>query len=358
MNRVLYLTIVKEYYRQNAIFIFAVMMFAFGFLKSNEHLAIMTEALHSPLILSAICMIWVAYALKVTFFTLRFLSLKSSEFLYHARLFSTTQRFFAFLNLQFGLIQLTFFYAVVMIGKGILEGAWVSVSAIVLVNLLILIGGAAVYEYNIKRPNSQQDSVREFYSLKFTTPQWLFFPRYLITQQTVLFLITKCFTAFVLMGVCYLYPTDDYDIRLISLGSLLVAFSQSVIIQNVQFFELYHFSLYRNLPISSVHWALRYLGMTAVILIPEAVVLIRNFPASLSFFEGMMLLLFMVSMTFALLSFQLFTVRNHETGFQVIFFAGVTLALLIMFKIPSIAFILVSVLLGFGLLHKYYYKVE
>jgi hypothetical protein len=358
MNRIFYQSIVKEYYRQNAIFIFAVMMFAFGFLRANEHLAIIKEALHSPLVLSGICLIWVAYGVKVTFFTLRFLSQRSSEFLFHARLFSPLKRFFAFLNLQFGLIQLTFFYAVVMVGNGILESTWTSVLAIVLVNVLILVGGALAYSYKIKHPNSQQDAVRKYFRFNFTTPQWLFFPRYLLTQQTVLVFITKCFTAFILMGACYLYPTDDYDIRLITLGSLLVSFSQSVIIQNVQFFEQFYFCLYRNMPISRLNWALRYVGMTAVIVIPEAMVLLRNLPDSLSFVDGFIQILFIISVAFALLSYQLFRIRNNETGFQIVFFTGVGLALLIMFKVPNLAFILVSVLLGYVLLWKYFYEVE
>ncbi len=358
MNRIFYLSIVKEYYRQNAIFIFAVMMFAFGFLRANEHLAIIKEALHSPLILAGICLIWILYAVKVTFFTLRFFSQRSTEFLYHARLFSPAKRFFAFLNLQFGLMQLTFFYAVAMIGKGILEGTWAAVGAIALVNLLILVIGAVVYNYKIEHPNSQQDTVRKYFSLNIVTPQWLFFPRYLLTQQTVLVFITKCFTAFILMGVCYLYPTDDYDIRLISLGSLLAGFSQSVIIQNVQFFEQLYFSLYRNMPLSRLNWALRYLVMTAVILIPEAVVLLRNLPDSLSVIDWVLQILFMIAVSFGLLNYQLFRIRNNETGFQIVFFTGVGLALLVMFKVPVFLFILFGVFLGYGLLWKYFYEVE
>lgn len=358
MNRIFYLSIVKEYYRQNAIFIFAVMMFAFGFLRGNEHLAIIKEALHSPLILSGICLIWVLYAVKVTFFTLRFLSQRSSEFLFHTRLFSPVKRFFAFLNLQFGLMQLTFFYAVAMIGNGILEGTWASVGVIVLVNLLILVIGAFVYNYKIEHPNSQQDTVRKYFSLNFVTPQWLFFPRYLLTQQTVLVFITKYFTAFILMGVCYLYPTDDYDIRLISLGGLLAGFSQSVIIQNVQFFEQFYFGLYRNMPLSKFNWALRYLGMTTVILIPEAVVLLRNFPDTLSVLEWAMQFLFMIAVSYALLNYKLFRIRNNEKGFQIVFFTGVGLALLVMFKVPVPVFILFGIFLGYGLLWRYFYEVE
>ena len=44
ISRILSLTITKEYYRQNAVFIFAVMMFSFGFLRAEEHKTIIKSA--------------------------------------------------------------------------------------------------------------------------------------------------------------------------------------------------------------------------------------------------------------------------------------------------------------------------
>ncbi len=358
MNKILYLTIVKEYYRQNAVFIFAVLMFAIGFLRGNEHLAIINEALRSPFVLSCIFLIWILYAVKVTLFTLRFLSQRSSEFLYHLRLFPTSKRILAFMNLQFSLVQLVFTYAVLMTGKGILEKTWWAVMAIVLVNLGMVVAGALVYEYRIKRPNSHQDTTRQYVSLAFTTPQFLFFPRYLLTRQTVLLLITKSFTAFVLMGICYLYPTDDYDIRLISLGCLLAAFSQSVILQSLHFFERMHFSIYRNMPVSGLRWFLNYLLTLAVILLPEAVVLVRNFPAGLDMTDGLIQFLFLLSVTVMLWHYQVFIAGNNESGFQVVFFSGVTLAILVMFKIPVWAFSVVGLVLAYLVLKRRFYEVE
>lgn len=359
MNKILYLAIVREYYRQNAIFIFAVLMFAFGFLSGREHLAIINEALRSrPFVLSCIFLLWILYAVKVTLFTLRFLSQRSSEFLYHIRLFPPRKRIFAFMNLQFWLIQLIFMYAVVMAGKGIVEKTWWPVLAIALVNMGIVVVGALVYEYRIKRPNSQQNIRKKYLRFNFTTPQFLFYPRYLLTRQTVLLLITKSFTAFVLMGVCYLYPTDDYDIRLISLGCLLVAFSQSVILQNLHFFERMYFGIYKNMPLPGPRWFLNYLLTLAVILLPEAVVLARNFPAGLSVTDGLIQFFFLLSVTVLLLHYQIFVAGNNDSGFQVVFFSGVTLAILIMFKISAGAFSLAGLIAAYLILKKRFYKVE
>lgn len=358
MNKILYLTIVKEYYRQNAIFIFTVMMFAFGFLRANEHLAIINQALRSPFILSCIFLLWILYAVKVIFFGLRFLSLRSSEFLYHIRLFPPRKRVLAFMNLQFSLIQLTFIYALLMVGKGVVERNWWAILAIGVVNFVIVVAGALVYEYRIRRPNGRQDVSRRYFGLNFITPQFLFYPRYLLTRQTVLLFITKSFTAFVLMGVCYLYPTDAYDIRLISLGCILAAFSQSVILQHLHFFERMYFDIYKNMPVTGFRWFLNYLLTLTIILLPEAVVLARNFPAGLTMADGLMQFFFLISVTMLLLHYQIFVAGNNESGFQTVFFSGVTLAILIMFKIPAWLFAGAGLIAAYLILKKRFYEVE
>lgn len=358
MNKILYLSVVKEYYRQNTIFIFAVMMFAFGFLRANEHLSIINEALNSPMILSCFAFGWILYALKVTLFTLRRISLKQSEFLYHLVLFPRTKRFLAFMSLQFSLIQLTFFYAFFMLGKAAIEKNWWASAVILAVNILIVILGALVYEWKINKPNSQQNTVRKYFNIRFKTPQFLFFPRYLITNQTVLFLITKTFTALGIMGVCYLFPTDDYDIRLISLGSLIVAFSQMVILINFKDFERQYFSLYRNMPISTVKWFLTYLITLFVLLIPEMIVLVRNWPIALSWTNYALQILFIISLTCVLLHYQFFISRDSEQGFQILFFFGIGLALLIMFKVPVLGLSFFGLVVSYAVLKKKFYKVE
>lgn len=358
MNRILYLTIVKEYYRQNAIFIFVVMMFAFGFLRAREHLTIIDHALNNLSILLLFSLIWILHGVKVVLFVIRALSLRQNEFLYHLLAFGRYGRFLSFLLTVFSLIQLTFFYSFAMLVIAFQHQQWRAAGIIVLVNILITFCGAVIVELKIRKPNSQQNTRKKYLYFNFRTPQFLFYPRYLLTRQTVLLLITKSFTAFVIMGVCYLYPTDDYDIRLISLGCLLAAFSQSVILQNLHFFERMYFGIYKNMPVSGFRWFLNYVLTLAVILLPEAVVLARNFPVNLSLTDGLSQFFFLLSVTVILLHYQIFVAGNNESGFQVVFFSGVTLAVLVMFKIPAWAFSGAGLILACLILKKRFYKVE
>lgn len=358
MSRILYLTLVKEYYRQNAIFIFAVMMFAFGFLRAQEHLTIIHHALTNLSILLLFSLAWILHGAKVVGFVIRALSLRQNEFLYHLLAFSPYRRFLSFLVTVFGLIQLTFFYSFAMLVIAFQHQHWRAAGIIGLVNVLITFCGAVFIELKIRKPNSLQNARKKYLNLHFRTPRVLFYPRYLLTRQTVLLLTTKSFTALVIMGVCYLYPTDAYDIRLISLGCLLAAFSQSVILQHLHFFERMYFDIYRNMPVSSLRWFRDYLLTLGIILLPEAVVLARNFPAGLAVTDALMQLFFLLSVTVMLLHYQVFVARNNESGFQTVFFSGMTMAILVMFKIPVWVFSWAGLAAAYLVLKRQFYKVE
>lgn len=358
MIRILYLTIVKEYYRQNAIFIFAVMMFAFGFLRATEHLALMNQALGSLSVLLAFCLVWVLHGAKVISFAVRALTLRQNEFLYHLLAFPAYPRFRAFLVMIFALIQLTFLYALPMMALAFEYREWLSLGVIVGVNGLLVLTGALILEWKIRRFNSSQNVARKYFGFRFRTPRVLFYPRYLLVRQTVLFLITKGFTALVLMGVCFLFPTDEYDARLISLGCLLAGFGQSVILQHLHFFERIYFDTYRNMPLSVLEWFGGYVLTLGVIILPEAVVLARNFPMALGVGEGLVQFFFLWSVTVFLFHYQAFIAGDKEAGFQVLFFSGLGLAILIMFKIPAWVFSGVGLILSYLILKKRFYAVE
>jgi len=95
-----------------------------------------------------------------------------------------------------------------------------------------------------------------------------------------------------------------------------------------------------------------------VILLPEAVVLARNLPASLSATDGLIQFFFLLAVTVMLLHYQVFVAGNNETGFQVVFFSGLGLAILIMFKIPAWAFSGVGLVLAYWVLRRRFYEVE
>lgn len=357
---ILNLTIIKEYYRQNAVFIFAIMLFSFGFLQANEHITIIKMALKLHSLLALAFIVWALHALKVILFTLRMLESKQNEFLYHIRLFSPVKQALAFAYMQFLLIQLTFLYSLWMIKIGIEEQRYAIVVAIVGYNILLILIGTFIYQYRIKHPNTSSVSAKPIQNFlaRFKTPQYLFFIRYLFSKQPVLLLLTKLFSCFVLIGVCNLYPTDDYDERLLALGGLFSALGHTVFCQQFLYFEHKFLSISRNLPISHKNRILSYTISYFLILLPETIVLLRNFPEGVNYVFVFILILFILSLIFLNHHLQYINSISADTFGKGIFAAGILFLLLIMFKIPLILMVLVNFSIAIFVFQRNYYVYE
>lgn len=360
ISRILSLTITKEYYRQNAVFIFAVMMFSFGFLRAEEHKTIIKSALNLPSLLGLIFIGWALHALKVILFSLRMFESKNNEFLYNIRLFSPLKRYLALGLMQLSLLQLTVLYSLWMIKIGIEQSKFLETSAIIGFNILLIIAGIIVYEYRIKHPNVVRATAKPIQNLlsHFKTPPYLFFIRYLFAKQPVLLLLSKLFTCFMLIGVCGLYPTDAYDERLLALGGLFAAAGHTVFCQQFFYYENQFLSFSRNLPINLQQRILGYLLSYALLLIPEFIVLLRNLPDGVSYLFALQLIIFILSMIFLNHHTQYINNVSNDAYLQRLFFTGILFLLLIMFKIPVILMALVNFSLAIFVFHKNYYESQ
>lgn len=357
---ILNLTIVKEYYRQNAVFIFAILMFSFGFLRAEEHKTIIKSALNLPSLLLLVFIGWGLHAAKVILFTLRMFESKQNEFLYNIRLFSPMKRFLAFGIMQLSLLQLTLLYSLWMIKIGIEEGQYWQTSSIIICNVFLIFAGILFYEYRLKRPNAISISTKPIQGFlsRFRTPNYLFFVRYLFAKQPVLLLLSKLFSCFILVGICTLYPTDAYDERLLAIGGLFVAAGHTVFCQEFLYFENQFLLISRNLPINHSQRLWSYLRTYLILLLPEIIVLIRNLPEGVSYLFVIYLACFILSMIFLNHHTQYINGISNETYMQRVFITGILLLLLIMYKIPVILIALVNFFIAFYVFKKHYYEIQ
>jgi hypothetical protein len=355
MTKILLKTIVREYYRQNIMF-FAVIFFVAGsFMRATEHIQLAKLAVSTPQFLMYVMVLWGVYTIKVTLFGNRIIKERPYEILYQGRIFPKFKRIFALSILQFNLLGLSIGYSFFYIYIGVQMQAWLSVGLIIIFDLLMILIGVIVYEYRLRNPNP----VKTFngLNLKIVTPNYLFFIRYLIIKQPILLILTKVFTIFWVLGTILLFPTDDYDERLLSLGGLFAALGHVAICQRYFEFEFQFLSFNRNLPISSFKRFINYSINFLLILLPEIFVLIRNFPDSIHPIYIIQLILFILSII--LLAFcTLFINLPEEVAGKRLFWVSVLFFLSIMFKIPIWALAFINFGLSFYLLKKHFYQAE
>jgi hypothetical protein len=142
--------IVWDYYRKNTLFILAVILFAFGFLRGQEHIALAKQITGSSKMLFYVFILWLLYGVKTYLFVLRSLSLPEFRFLFFSNQLRAWQRISIWLIVFFLLNQLTFLYAAFLIIVGVFEGRLLASSFILMAQAIIILIGILVLDYRIK----------------------------------------------------------------------------------------------------------------------------------------------------------------------------------------------------------------
>lgn len=278
MLRMLNRVFVSQFYARNAGTFLVIILLAFGFLSANEHRALIIAAIGSPFFLGIVFILWTLYLIKTIAFVLDVLTAPEHLFLQTFWLVPTTTRRALWLSIQTGLLFPVIAYAGWMVQIGVHYERWGSVSAIILVILGLLLTGALLADYRLRHPSP--DALRlPHFAIKL--PYELFFPTYWLRYEPLSFVLTKAFSGLLLAGVCRLYPTDDYDERLLLIGLLLAVLGHSQVSGQVKSFERTYLLFLPNLPISWLQRLGRYALTYGLLWLPELLILLRNCPTGI-----------------------------------------------------------------------------
>lgn len=280
MLKVLNRVFIQSFYAKNAGTFLVVALLAFGFLSAVEHKALITAALGSPFLLVIVCMLWGLYLLKTTSFIRQELSKPEHLFLQTFWLAATVERLILWLVVQFGLLFPILAYGGWMMQIAVTLQKWDSLLAIFIWLIFLLAAGISLNDYRLRHPNP--DSLR-LPPFTVRLPYELFFPIYWLRYEPLVFILTKAFSCLLLVGVCQLYPTDDYDQRLLLIGLLLAILGHSQVSNQLTAFERQYLLILPNLPLSWEQRFARYVWIYGLIWLPELLILLRNCPTAVRF---------------------------------------------------------------------------
>ena len=278
MLRILNRVFVREFYARNAGTFLIIVLLAFGFLSATEHRALIMAALSSPFFLGIVFILWTLYLLKTIAFVWEVLTAPGHLFLQTVWLVPTPTRWALWLAIQTGLLFPIMVYAGWMVQIGVHYQRWGSVSAIVLVITGLLITGALLADYRLRHPNPNGLRLPH---LAIKLPYELFFPTHWLRYEPLSFVLTKAFSGLLLAGVYRLYPTDDYDQRLLLIGLLLAVLGHSQVGGQVSAFERQYLLFLPNLPLSWLQRLGRYALTYGLLWLPELLILLRNCPTNI-----------------------------------------------------------------------------
>lgn len=361
INSLLNKVIVREYYRQNVGFFAVLVAIAGSFMRSVEHIALATYAVHSlPLLVMLYFSLWTLYVLKTVLFVLKSFTNPKHEFLYLLRLLPFKNQITNLLVVQLLLNQPFLIYGLFVLFQGVKYQTWLSVSLILLFFVVSLVVPVIVYWRALQSPNASQQLRKLSYALnlRFTKPYSLFFIQHLLTHQKMSFFSTKLFTCLSIWFVLWLYPTDDYDHRLISLGVLLSGLAHSVLTLHFHQFEQQQLLVYRNLPLTLSTRFLNHSLTYGILFVPEAILLLRNLPDGVGYGYALGVISFGLALVLLCHNFLYFRPLLLEDSATWAFWGLIAGFFCIMFGLSVWLLAGLCVLLAVWLFYRYYQRVQ
>ncbi len=325
-------TLVRPYYIRNAGFLGVIFYLAFGFMRPTDHYALMAAILTSPFLFVLTTLLWALYTLRATVFVRQLISEPPHRFLLSARLLPPTIRWSGWVLVAVLLLLPVEGYASWMISHGVIHQLWVANGAIV-GTVLALVGlSAGAIDHRIRHPYPTR-------TIRVPRPQRpvpyvLFFPGFLLRHRPVALLLTKAASLGLLVGVCRLYPTDDYDQRLLLIGLMMSLLTHAPVCRTVYEFETIWLRILPNLPFSDISRLTRYALTYALLWLPELPLLLYNRPTEITL--TYVVLLWFTGLAWLLL----FHARSYRADFnpdrwmQVLLLGFLTCLMLIMFGVP------------------------
>ena len=268
-------TLVRAFYQRHAGFLGVTLYLAFGFMRASDHGAIMEAALISPFLLAGFVAIWTVYTLRAVSFLRKTLAAPELTFLQTLRLLPGPRRWLLWAGVFWSVLGPVIGYAAWTVSVGLKRGATGPVLVIIASVLALWMAAIRATDWRLHRP--QPEPLR-LPARRFVLPYWLFYPAYLTRHRPLVLALTKTVSCLLLTGICRLYPTDEYDERLLLIGLILSLITHAGLCQQFAMFETCKLLLLRNMPFSAWQRHGFYALTYALLWLPEALILLRNWP--------------------------------------------------------------------------------
>jgi len=358
--KVLIPVFVREFYLTHTGFFLLVIAFAGGFMRSYDHIGLAEFFISSPLVLVIPIVFWFLYNLKVINFNREKIKQNENEFIFCFMLFPVSKQWW--MAIRVVLVQLL---PVFLYGLFLSLLAWkhemINSIIVILIALKILVIISAYHLlWSLRHPNYEKkvSFISRFLNLQFKKSFPLFFIEWITRHEFAMLLGTKFFSALIILGITSLYKTDTYDLRLLSIGVVIVSAANTGLIHAMHHFENFHLSWLKGLPLAFLKRIFYSLLTIVIILLPEMVFLIQNFPSGQGWHNLVFSAFFLFSIAFLIYGLLYAKDRNQQEIMTLVFYCGIGWFVLVLFDVPIILLGISNVLAGFVLWKKFYYSFE
>jgi hypothetical protein len=251
-------------------------------------------------------------------------------------------------------------YAAFLLLMALTTPAWWNPPMICGMILLLWFFGTLIMLKQFHYPHTTKtiSFLKRFSDLRYSKPIVQFYVEWILRRDPVMVSGTKIFCAALIFGVCVLYRSENYDWRLIAMATTGSAIANLLILFQIQNFETHHVSWIRNMPVPKTKRFLWILSVIVILLVPEFAVLTKHFPENLPAHWLLLNMLYAISLAAFFFGLLHAGAAPVETIVRRSFWIFILLIVLILFKVPLIAIILLTLITGFTLYSKNYYLFQ
>ena len=273
MLKLLCRTIGFTFYQQHAGLFLVVFYLLFGAVEGSQlisyHTALLLAICSSPMVLMLVFAIWVLYAFKCALFVRRELKKESYGFTKNLTVLGKSRQLLLWTKVYTLLLLPILGYAAFLLLIALKHGFYFAFVAVTL-QLLLLFFLLSLYTFQI---HNYTFTVRKDWitlpNFNVKRPFWAWPLFYLLNEQLLMLLLCKLVSFVFLKGMLWMFADVGPDIRVYLTAAMAVVLSHAVLLFNLVKFEAAYLAFAKGLPISTLKKMLQWLGIVALLVLPE-----------------------------------------------------------------------------------------
>jgi hypothetical protein len=325
--------LVWKFYRDNTAFFLLVIVLCFGFLSGREHVALAEGFIGSYITLMIPISVWILYTLKVIRYNYQSTGAPVNAVLQHTLTLKPAIRHLAILVVAVLQLLPVWIYGCFIGIVAMVHDQFQITATVVMVVILLLIFCSVTLPLFILHAAAERKTffIQDVFNKKFSRPLAWIEVEHTLRSDPFMVLSTKLFSCILIAATASLYKYDEYDWRLMALGSMLAFSGNIVLMKGLHTMRNHSLMWLRNMPLSLQKRILITIVVISVLSIPEGVAIFRNLPAALGFAHGISIFVF--GMSFQFLFYSMFYLAKNQKNRGHYLLILVTL-LLIQFHVP------------------------
>ncbi len=352
-------TVVRSFYKEYALFFLIGLYLCFGFLRSDDHVALNTLVVSSDYLIGFYYILWTLYNwLIINFFTKHIRS-KENTFLYLSRLAPKASLIASLIIMHIYLLAPILAYAVFAMGIAANLGFYLPIFYTILFLAISIIYPIFIYQNILSKPDTGQVSTGLFrINIKIKKPYFSFFFFHLLENEWLKLLISKGISAVILLGLVNILQTDNSDIRpllIVVLMGFLPNFTQA---GSYHTFENVSLLYFKNMPVYLKNRWAQAIGTFAILLIPELFMLYRYAWEALPFYAPFLAYILGVSLLSLYYSGLYLKIAAEERFSNLILIAAIVCFVAILFRIDVLIISATVLSVATFTFYRQYYKYD